>query len=58
MSFEARLARGELIHEPVALVAAHPDDEVRFVSRARWAARVRDILAGRERDGMDHCAER
>jgi N-acetylglucosamine malate deacetylase 2 len=28
MSFEARLARDALIREPVALVAAHPDDEV------------------------------
>lgn len=56
MSSEARLARDELIHEPVALVAAHPDDEVLWLgTRLKNLRRLRliHLTDGAPRDLQD-----
>jgi LmbE family N-acetylglucosaminyl deacetylase len=56
MSFEARLARGELIQEPIALVAAHPDDEILWLgTRLKYLRRLRliHLTDGAPRDLQD-----
>ncbi|MFL6602270.1 MAG: PIG-L deacetylase family protein [Steroidobacteraceae bacterium] len=53
---EARLARGEIVSEPVAVVVAHPDDEILWMgSRLGCLARLRliHITDGAPRDMVD-----